>query len=171
MIKRLDNVKIPAGKGEDEVYKLVKKKAGGRLGYFRILKKSLDARDKGNIHWLYSVAYSPDKESDDKPQLEKLKNAPTVCVIGSGPSGLCCAVRLCERGYSPVILERGKSVDERTLAVDMFFSEHKLNINCNVQFGEGGAGTFSDGKLNTQTKDGYNREYYISTNRISAAIN
>ena len=158
MIKRLDNVKIPAGKGEDEVYKLVKKKAGGRLGYFRILKKSLDARDKGNIHWLYSVAYSPDKESDDKPPLEKLKNAPTVCVIGSGPSGLCCAVRLCERGYSPVILERGKSVDERTLAVDMFFSERKLNINCNVQFGEGGAGTFSDGKLNTQTKDGYNRD-------------
>lgn len=158
MIKRLDNVKIPAGKGEDEVYKLVKKKAGGRLGYFRILKKSLDARDKGNIHWLYSVAYSPDKESDDKPPLEKLKNAPTVCVIGSGPSGLCCAVRLCERGYSPVILERGKSVDERTLAVDMFFSERKLDINCNVQFGEGGAGTFSDGKLNTQTKDGYNRD-------------
>lgn len=158
MIKRLDNVKIPAGKGEDELYKLVKKKAGGRLGYFRILKKSLDARDKGNIHWLYSVAYSPDKESDDKPPLEKLKNAPTVCVIGSGPSGLCCAVRLCERGYSPVILERGKSVDERTLAVDMFFSERKLNINCNVQFGEGGAGTFSDGKLNTQTKDGYNRD-------------
>lgn len=158
MIKRLDNVKMPAGKGEDELYKLVKKKAGGRLGYFRILKKSLDARDKGNIHWLYSVAYSPDKESDDKPPLEKLKNAPTVCVIGSGPSGLCCAVRLCERGYSPVILERGKSVDERTLAVDMFFSERKLDINCNVQFGEGGAGTFSDGKLNTQTKDGYNRD-------------
>ena len=158
MIKRLDNVKIPAGKGEDELYKLVKKKAGGGLGYFRILKKSLDARDKGNIHWLYSVAYSPDKESDDKPPLEKLKNAPTVCVIGSGPSGLCCAVRLCERGYSPVILERGKSVDERTLAVDMFFSERKLDINCNVQFGEGGAGTFSDGKLNTQTKDGYNRD-------------
>lgn len=158
MIKRLDNVKIPAGKGEDEVYKLVKKKAGGRLGYFRILKKSLDARDKGNIHWLYSVAYSPDKESDDKPQLEKLKNAPTVCVIGSGPSGLCCAVRLCERGYSPVILERGKSVGERARAVDAFFTERKLDINCNVQFGEGGAGTFSDGKLNTQTKDGYNRD-------------
>ncbi len=158
MIKRLDNVKIPAGKGEDEVYKLVKKKAGGRLGYFRILKKSLDARDKGNIHWLYSVAYSPDKESDDKPPLEKLKNAPTVCVIGSGPSGLCCAVRLCERGYSPVILERGKSVGERARAVDAFFTERKLDINCNVQFGEGGAGTFSDGKLNTQTKDGYNRD-------------
>ena len=158
MIKRLDNVKIPAGKGEDELYKLVKKKAGGRLGYFRILKKSLDARDKGNIHWLYSVAYSPDKESDDKPPLEKLKNAPTVCVIGSGPSGLCCAVRLCERGYSPVILERGKSVGERARAVDAFFTERKLDINCNVQFGEGGAGTFSDGKLNTQTKDGYNRD-------------
>lgn len=158
MIKRLDNVKIPAGKGEDELYELVKKRAGGRLGYFRILKKSLDARDKRNIFWLYSVAYSPDKENDEKPPLEKLKSAPAVCVIGSGPAGLCCAVRLCERGYSPVIVERGMSVDERVRTVNAFFSERKLDENCNVQFGEGGAGTFSDGKLNTQTKDGYNRD-------------
>lgn len=158
MIKRLDNIKIPAGKGEDDLYKVVKKRAGGRLGYFKILKKSLDARDKNNIHWLYSVAYSPDKETDEKPPLEKLKNAPTVCVIGSGPAGLCCAVRLCERGYAPVIIERGKAVEERAQAVDRFFSERKLDVNCNVQFGEGGAGTFSDGKLNTQTKDGYNRD-------------
>ncbi len=158
MIKRLDNVKIPAGKGEDELYKQVKKRAGGRLGYFKIIKKSLDARDKNNIFWLYSVAYSTDKESDGKPPLEKLNNAPAVCVVGSGPAGLCCAVRLCERGYSPVILERGRSVDERAGAVNKFFTERTLDENCNVQFGEGGAGTFSDGKLNTQTKDGYNRD-------------
>lgn len=158
MISRLDNIKIPIGKGEDKLLEIVKKRAGGRLGYFKILKKSLDARDKNNIFWLYSVAYSPDSEEDGRPPLEKLKNPPQVCVIGSGPAGLCCAVRLCERGYAPIILERGRSVDERAQAVDSFFNERKLDVNCNVQFGEGGAGTFSDGKLNTQTKDGYNRD-------------
>lgn len=158
MIKRLDNLKMPAGKGESELFELVRKKAGGRLGYFKILKKSLDARDKNNIFWLYSVAYSQHKEYDEKPPLEKLRNAPVVCVIGSGPAGLCCAVRLCERGYSPVIIERGKSVNERAEMVNRFFTGRELDENCNVQFGEGGAGTFSDGKLNTQTKDGYNRD-------------
>ncbi len=90
--------------------------------------------------------------------MERLKNAPRVCIIGSGPAGLCCAVRLCERGYSPVIIERGGSVEERELATRAFFSERRLDEECNVQFGEGGAGTFSDGKLNTQTKDGFNRD-------------
>ena len=158
MIKRIDNLKIPAGKGDGKVYEIIKKRAGGRLGYFKIIKKSLDARDKDNIRWVYSVAYSPDEEKAEKPPLEKLDNAPAVCVIGSGPAGLCCAVRLCERGYSPVILERGKAVDERADAVKKFFTERSLDENCNVQFGEGGAGTFSDGKLNTQTKDGFNRD-------------
>ena len=158
MIKRLDNIKIPAGEGEDKLYAVVRKKAGGRLGYFKILKKSLDARDKGNIFWLYSVAYSQNSEIAEKPQLEKLEDAPAVCVIGSGPAGLCCAVRLCQRGYSPIILERGGCVEEREKAVNTFFTQRKLDVNSNVQFGEGGAGTFSDGKLNTQTKDGYNRD-------------
>ena len=158
MIKRIDNIKIPAGQGDAELFELVKRRAGGKLGYFKILKKSLDARDKRNIHWLYSAAYSREKENDGRSPLEKLKNAPEVCVIGSGPAGLCCAVRLCERGYHPVILERGGSVDERVRAVNTFFTERVLDENSNVQFGEGGAGTFSDGKLNTGTKDGYNRD-------------
>lgn len=158
MIKRLDNIKIPADKGEDRLYEVVKRKAGGRLGYFRIIKKSLDARDKNNIFWLYSAAYSEHTENDARPPLEKLENAPSVCVIGSGPAGLCCAVRLCERGYSPVILERGGNIEERERATRAFFSERELDEECNVQFGEGGAGTFSDGKLNTQTKDGFNRD-------------
>mgnify|MGYP002800910260 FL=1 len=158
MIKRIDNLKIPVGNEDGKLYELVKKKAGGRLGYFKIIKKSLDARNKDNIFWLYSVAYSAEKESENKPPLEKIENAPRVCVIGSGPAGLFCAVRLCERGYSPIILERGRNVDERIEHVNTFFSKRILDENCNVQFGEGGAGTFSDGKLNTQTKDGFNRD-------------
>ena len=169
MIKRLDNIKIPAGKGEDgRLYELVKKKAGGRLGYFKILKKSLDARDKNNIFWLYSAAYSADSEVEPEATPEKLSHAPAVCIIGSGPAGLLCAVRLCEHGYSPIILERGGNVDERRKKTGLFFGRGTLDTDCNVQFGEGGAGTFSDGKLNTQTKDGYNRDVLRAFARFGA---
>ena len=169
MIKRADNIKVPVGKGEDvRLYELVKRKAGGRLGYFKIIKKSLDARDKRNIFWLYSVAYSADKEAEPEELPEKLVHAPTVCVIGSGPAGLFCAVRLCEHGYSPIILERGGNVDERRAKMSVFFGRGMLDTECNVQFGEGGAGTFSDGKLNTQTKDGYNRDVLRTFARFGA---
>ena len=169
MIKRLDNIKISAGNGEDgRLYELVKKRAGGRLGYFKILKKSLDARDKNNIFWLYSAAYSADRETEPDATPEKLAHAPAVCVIGSGPAGLFCAVRLCERGYSPIILERGGNVDERRAKIGVFFGQGVLDEECNVQFGEGGAGTFSDGKLNTQTKDGYNRDVLRTFARFGA---
>ena len=169
MIKRLDNIKIPVGKGEDgRLYELVKRKAGGRLGYFKILKKSLDARDKRNIFWLYSAAYSAEEEAEPEALPEKLANAPAVCVIGSGPAGLFCAVRLCEHGYSPIILERGGNVDERRAKTGVFFGQGVFDTECNVQFGEGGAGTFSDGKLNTQTKDGYNRDVLRTFARFGA---
>ena len=168
MIKRIDNIKIPVGNEDGKLYQLIKKKAGGRLGYFKIIKKSLDARNKDNIFWLYSVAYSSGSESEQKPPLKKLENAPLVCIIGSGPAGLCCAVRLADHGYAPVIIERGGPVEERTAAVNTFFSERKLDTNCNVQFGEGGAGTFSDGKLNTQTKDGFNRDVLETFARFGA---
>ena len=81
----------------------------------------------------------------------KLNSQPIV--VGSGPAGLFCAYFLAEAGYKPIILERGDRVEERVKRVDEFFDTNKLDINSNVQFGEGGAGTFSDGKLNTLVKD------------------
>ncbi len=168
MIRRLDNIKLDITLPESELENIARKKAGGKLGYFKILRKSLDARDKSNIFWVYSIAYSDICETEKSPGFEKLFSAPGVCVIGAGPAGLCCAVRLCEHGYAPVIIERGQNVDERAAAVERFISSGVLDEDSNVQFGEGGAGTFSDGKLNTQTKDGFNRDVLRIMHRFGA---
>lgn len=154
---RLDNVKLNVGESEDKLIGLAKRKLKGKLKYFKILKKSLDARDKNNIFWVYSIAFS-DEAEEEKPPLKKLKNAPSAVIIGSGPAGLFCALRLIERGFKPIIIERGESVGQRRETINSFFKNKLLNPNSNVQFGEGGAGTFSDGKLNTQTHDGFNKD-------------
>lgn len=154
---RLDNVKLHIGEDENNLIKVAQKHLKRPIKYFKIIKKSLDARDKSNILWVYSIAFS-DKTEQLKPPLEQLSNSPQVAVIGSGPSGIMCALRLVERGITPIIIERGEAVEQRREATDKFFTKKILNPNSNVQFGEGGAGTFSDGKLNTQTHDGLNRD-------------
>lgn len=157
-MKRLDNVKLHIGEEESNLIKIAQKTLKKPVKYFKILKKSLDARDKNNILWVYSIAFSDKPESEQKPALEKLTTPRQVAVIGSGPAGLMCALRLVEHGITPIIIERGEAVDDRRLATDNFFTKNILNPESNVQFGEGGAGTFSDGKLNTQTHDGFNRD-------------
>lgn len=157
MIKRLDGVKLHIGESEEKLVRIAQNKLKGKLRSFKILKKSLDARDKNNLFWVYSISFSDEIE----PVAElpaRLKNAPTVAVIGSGPAGLFCALRLVERGFAPIIIERGERVEYRRETIENFFRTGRLNENSNVQFGEGGAGTFSDGKLNTQTHDGYNKD-------------
>lgn len=135
-----------------------------------IQKKSLDARKKENIHYVYEVDVEVKNErhilkSHHKNVLltpreeyhfpvmgnEKLSFRPIV--VGSGPAGLFCAYFLAKYGYRPIILERGEKVEDRIESVVKFWEEGTLNSNSNVQFGEGGAGTFSDGKLNTMVKD------------------
>lgn len=167
MLTRLDNIKLRLGEPETKLIKIAERKLGKPVVHFQILKKSLDARDKSAIVWVYSIAFSADKQAESKP-LERLKNPPCVAVIGSGPAGLFCAVRLIERGVKPIIIERGEPVEERTATAQKFFNEKILNPQSNVQFGEGGAGTFSDGKLNTQTHDGYNREVLELFRRFGA---
>jgi uncharacterized protein len=136
----------------------------------KILKKSVDARKKEDIMLVYSVAvrlkqeangifannkdvfdYSPEKYDEAVSGSDTIENRPII--IGSGPAGLFCGLLLAERGYKPLILERGKDVDSRTKDIDLFWKGCGFSEESNVQFGEGGAGTFSDGKLTTRIKD------------------
>lgn len=168
MIKLFDNIKLSVLKSESELIKIAQRKLGAPVKYFKIVKKSLDARDKGNLFWVYSVAVSAEEERESVKVFEQIKKPPNIVIVGTGPAGLCCALRLVDHGFRPVIVERGGAVDERAQTIDRFFAKHELDGECNVQFGEGGAGTFSDGKLNTQTKDNLNRDVLEIFHRFGA---
>lgn len=167
MIERLDNIKLAPNGDESTVYGLVCRKLQAEPAYFRILKKSLDARNKRDVHWLYSVEYSA-SEVAAKPPVERCEGNRKIVVVGSGPAGLFCALRLTERGFRPIVVERGGCVEERARTVRSYAEGGELDENCNVQFGEGGAGTFSDGKLNTATHRGYNRDVLETFVRFGA---
>lgn len=148
-----------------------------------IRKVSIDARKKPDIYYSYTVDVLLKKEilpQENKlisrcksNQVSKVEDKPYCfpnegnkplakrpIIVGMGPAGLFCAYFLAKHGYQPILIERGKDVDSRTADVKLFWETGKLNTESNVQFGEGGAGTFSDGKLNTliKDKDGRNRE-------------
>ncbi len=140
--------------GENE--NLIKAKALKKTGvtvtqapFFRIVKKSLDARNKRDVKWIYTVELSNEPFNINEKYL-KAKKTGKVLVVGAGPAGLFAALTLARGGMQVTLIERGKNVDERKKDVDLFTSSRTLNTESNVQFGEGGAGTFSDGKLNTQ---------------------
>lgn len=158
MLKRLDDIKLSVERPESELINIITKRAGAKPSWFKILKKSLDARDKSHIFWQYSIAYSTKPYMEPKKQIEKVNCDKKIAVIGGGPCGLFCAVRLIEHGLKPVIFERGEAVEQRRATCQKFFDSRVLDSNSNVQFGEGGAGAFSDGKLNTRTKDGLNAD-------------
>ena len=168
MIRRLDNVKLSVSRPESDLLDIAKRKLGAPVKYFTIIKKSLDARDKRNLFWLYSIAFSESDEREGERVFGQVKNPPAVAVIGGGPAGLFCAVRLIEHGFKPIIIERGERVEERRKTCLNFFENRILNAESNVQFGEGGAGAFSDGKLNTRTKDGLNKDVLQTFVRFGA---
>lgn len=132
-----------------------------------IHKRSIDARNKMLFSYVYDLDVAIDNEkkylgknitlvNDPKYTLpkkgnEKLNNRPIIA--GAGPAGLFCAYMLALHGYKPLVIERGSSIEKRVRDVDKFWQENKLNTESNILFGEGGAGTFSDGKLNTLVKD------------------
>lgn len=140
-----------------------------------IVKKSIDARNKSSVCYVYEldvqvqnevgvlkkcksadVFLAPDTEYRfDKTGTVPVKHPPVI--VGSGPAGLFAAYILAENGYNPIVIERGEDIDRRTETVRKFWADGKLNKESNVQFGEGGAGAFSDGKLNTLVKDEGNR--------------
>lgn len=123
----------------------------------RIYKKSIDARHKNNIKFVYSVIFEKDKEEAGPIKAnfgtDPQKTRPAV--IGCGPAGMFCALVLAENGYNPAVFEMGGDMDTRIKKVDTLFSEGILDEKTNVCFGEGGSGTFSDGKLTTKINDKY----------------
>lgn len=138
---------------------------------FKILRESVDARKKGRIDFVYQVMVDVKDENriiqnlrDDNISLYQEPKLPEViygskelsqriAVIGSGPCGLFAAYMLALHGFRPLLIERGRDVDSRSEDVENFWKKGILNPASNVQFGEGGAGTFSDGKLTTRIKD------------------
>lgn len=160
-----DEVKI-----KDKIIQKLKIKPSDLISY-SIYKQSVDARKKDVLYFVYTVDVAI---KDEESVLKRIKNLQTISaneedyksvasgdqllsqkpiIIGSGPCGLFAALILAQRGYNPLVLERGKKVSERAKDVELFWKEGILNPNSNVQFGEGGAGTFSDGKLTTQIKN------------------
>lgn len=146
---------------------------------YEIVRRSVDARKKPQLYYVYTVDVAMAGESKlvkklNKPNIllvqktryhfpksgTKPLGAPPV-IIGAGPAGLFCAYELALHGYRPLVVERGRRVEERTGDVLRFWETGVLDPSSNVQFGEGGAGTFSDGKLNTMVKDPKGRGRHV----------
>ena len=169
---RLKNIKIREDLSEEEVFKIAISKNKIKLEEVEkwyIYKKSIDARKKDDIHYNYTIDVElKNKQKESKyekiekykfPKIDvKRKNKYNPIIIGSGPAGLFAGLILIENGIKPIILERGKKVEERIKDIEKFVETRKINTESNVQFGEGGAGTFSDGKLNTGNTSIYSRK-------------
>jgi len=150
----------------DQIRKKIKK-PGTDIIDVEILRESVDARNKNDIFKVYTVAF----QTNEKLNLEETVDEQTISlfqkkakrpmnppiIVGFGPSGIFAAWALIQLGIHPIVLERGKPMEERDVDVDNFWNHGLLNPDSNVQFGEGGAGAYSDGKLNTGTRDARNR--------------
>lgn len=165
---RISQIKLNLGEDiatlPDKIMKKIGNSAGAITDY-QIVKESVDARDKGDIKLVYTVDFNLSGDGSKlnlelAPNTEypyvatgnqHLKNSPII--VGFGPCGMFAALILSQMGYKPIVIERGNAVETRVQDVEQFWQNGILNTESNVQFGEGGAGTFSDGKLTTQIKD------------------
>lgn len=160
---RINNIKVRKDTSENELFEFVIKKYKIKkedIIDWIISKKSIDARKKDDVHYVFSMDFKLHNEKNYK-HFDKVKEfkmpkirinnieSKNVIIVGSGPSGLFSALVLVQNGITPIIIEQGDCVEKRKKTVDEFFKTGKLNELSNIQFGEGGAGTFSDGKLTT----------------------
>ena len=198
---RIRNIRLPAGSGREEIIEEIAKILCLRKIYpgnsypdfsYRILRRSIDARRKPEIFFVYTVELLAEDETERRilkylhdnrtnprvsRKLDKILTEPVTeyvipecgtkklssrpVVVGAGPSGLFCALLLARRGFAPLLIERGEPADKRSRRVSDFWAGGAVDPDSNVAFGEGGAGTFSDGKLTTLTKDVSGRNTYV----------
>lgn len=173
----IEGVSVPVGTSEADILsraEMKMKRLGADTGslHFRLFKKSVDARKRDDIRLVCSVLCSVQegKRGYSAEKLQKWGMKPYVpskltletgektlparpLIVGMGPAGLFCAYLLSKQGFSPILIDRGGSVAERIASVDVFRTRQTLDPDCNIQFGAGGAGTFSDGKLLTRIND------------------
>lgn len=167
---RVNNVHIPLDYNDE----IIKKKVARELRIDKnaivctsMFRRSVDARKRDNIFFLCAIdvelntnedvilkkCKNASKVTPYDYKIKKWKDKPSPVIVGMGPAGLFASLILAQSGAKPIVIERGRDVDSRTADVQKFWQTGQLDIISNVQFGEGGAGTFSDGKLNTGTKD------------------
>lgn len=183
---RIQQIKVPLNHSkadiEHKIRRLLRIPKEQELIY-QIRRQSIDARRRQQASYVYTVDVKLDMTAGEEknfiqrinnknimltsekkysvPQTEPKKRQHRPVITGSGPAGLFCAYLLAQQGLQPVILERGRKAEERILDVEQFWKSGILNTSSNVQFGEGGAGMFSDGKLNTLVKDPSGRNRFV----------
>lgn len=159
---RINQIKLKPGQPLSMIPEKIRKKTGAQVTDWVIRRESIDARRKDNIHLVYTVDFDCNKKLDltMAPDMEyKPVNQGTKfmqhrpVIVGFGPCGIFAALTLAQQGYRPIVLERGRAMERRIKDVEHFWKTGELDEISNVQFGEGGAGTFSDGKLTTGIKD------------------
>lgn len=172
---RINQLRLPVSHTQEDLVRKAKKILGcDQISEIRIVRRSVDARKKPELYFNYILDAAVRNQQSvfrrcDKRLVSILQEVryqfpikdygglERPVVIGAGPAGMFCALMLARAGFKPILLERGKRVEERIQDVNQFWNTGNLNPDSNVQFGEGGAGTFSDGKLNTLVKDKYGR--------------
>ena len=177
MTIKITNIKLPIDHVEKALIQALEKKLRvpeAKIKDYQIIKRSIDARKKDKVFFVYQLEANllideqkiVKRVNHQDVQMVKPKKRDNIIlqtgtkelqyppiVIGAGPSGLFAALELAKYGYKPIILERGRDVERRNKDILDFWRTGELNVNSNVQFGEGGAGTFSDGKLTTRISD------------------
>lgn len=166
---RIQNIKIRNNLSDKEIFEIAIQKNHihpSDITKWYISRKSIDARNKNDIHYTYSIDIEVKNEKKYK-KLEQMKKIEfpkiqikntsdkRVVIIGAGPAGLFAALTLVNHGIKPIVIEQGKPVEQRKQDIETFQKTGILNPTSNVQFGEGGAGTFSDGKLTTGINSPY----------------
>lgn len=186
---RITQLKLPINHKDEDLLEGIAKALRlpkNKIAEYKIIKKSIDARKKNNILFIYTVDVTisviVNDHLNEQTIVKRSKNANVSIakvsqynfipsgdlrlnerpvVVGTGPAGLFCSWLLAKHGYQPLVIERGDEVRKRVQTVEHFWETGQLNTESNVQFGEGGAGTFSDGKLNTMVKDVHGRNKFV----------